>query len=47
MTSLGLPWMVELVVAIVGLVSAGIFLVLAADAYQTEGAGPKESQPEA
>ena len=44
MTSLDLPRMVELVVAIVGLVSAGIFLALAIDA---ESAGPKDSHPEA
>jgi hypothetical protein len=47
MTSWGLPWMVELVVAIVGLVGAGIFLALAIGAYQVESAGPKDSQPEA
>ena len=47
MTSLDLPRMVELVVAIVGLCSAGIFLALAMGAYQAESAGPKYSQPEA
>jgi len=44
---LDLPRMVELVVAIVGLCSAGIFLALAMGAYQAESAGPKDSQPEA
>ena len=39
--------MVELVVAIVGLCSAGIFLALAMGAYKAESEGPKDSQPEA
>ena len=47
MTSLDLPRMVELVLAIVGLCSAGIFLALAMDAYKAESEGPKDSQPEA
>ena len=47
MTSLDLPRMVELVVAIVGLCSAGIFLALAIDAYQAESAEPKSPGPDA
>jgi hypothetical protein len=47
MTSLDLPRMVELVVAIVGLCSAGIFLTLAIDAYQAESAEPKSPGPDA
>ena len=35
--------MVELVVAVVGLASAGIFLAHAIDAYHTENAEPKPS----
>ena len=47
MTSLDLPRMVELVVAIAGFCSAGIFLALAMDAYKAESEGSKDSQPEA
>jgi hypothetical protein len=47
MTGLDLPRMVELVVAIAGFCSAGIFLALAMDAYKAEREGPKDSQPEA
>ena len=44
-TAVRMSSMVELVVAVVGLASAGIFLAHAIDAYQAENTGPKPSSP--
>jgi len=44
-TAVRMNSMVELVVAVVGLASAGIFLAHAIDAYQAENTGPKPSSP--
>jgi hypothetical protein len=44
-TGVRMSSMVELVVAAVGLASAGIFLAHAIDAYQAENTGPKPSGP--
>ena len=47
MTSLDLPRVVELIVAIVGMCSASIFLALAIDPSQLESAEPKPPGPDA
>jgi hypothetical protein len=44
-TAVRMSSMVELVVAVVGLASAGIFLAHAIDAYQAENTEPKRSSP--